>query len=89
MAEKYFMIRYSVKYSIMSMVDCLTRTKVINLKEFTMDSINYLVWELRIEFEITLANGSELNFDKSSLHFNAKKKIYLKFTLNLTVNREH
>ena len=57
----------------MSMFDCLTRTKVINLKEFAMDSINYLVWELRIECEITLANGSELNFDKSSLHFNAKK----------------
>ena len=74
MAEKYFMIRYSVKYSIMSMVDCLTRTKVINLKEFTMDSINYLVWELRIEFEITLANGSELNFDKSPCILMQRKK---------------
>ena len=58
----------------MSMVDCLTRTKVINLKEFTMDSINYLVWELRIEFEITLANGSELNFDKSPCILMQRKK---------------
>ena len=48
-----------------------------------MDSINYLVWELGIESEIALADGSELSFDKSSLHFNVKKKIYPKVTLYL------
>ena len=29
---------------------------------------------LGIEFEKALTNGGELNFDKSSLHFNVKKK---------------
>ena len=53
-----------------------------------MDSINCLVWELGIEFEKALTDGGELNFDKSSLHFNVKKKIYPKVTLNLTVNIE-
>ena len=48
--------------------------QVINLKEFTVDSINCLVWDLGIKFEIALTDGGELNFDKSSLHFNVKKK---------------
>ena len=54
-----------------------------------MDSINYLVWELGNEFEIALTDGCELNFDKSSLYFNVKKKIYSKVTLNLKVNIEY
>ena len=53
-----------------------------------MDSINYLAWELGVNFEIALTNGAELNFVKSFLHFNGQKKIYAKVTLNLTVNVE-
>ena len=34
------------------MFDYLTKTQVTNLKEFTVSSINYLGWELGIEFEI-------------------------------------
>ena len=37
-----------------------------------MDSINYLVWEFEIEFEIALTDGVELNFDKSFLYFIVK-----------------
>ena len=58
-------------------------------KEFAVDSINCLVWELGIEFAKALTDGAELNFDKSSLHCNIKKKIYPKVTLNLTVNIEY
>ena len=57
------------------------------MKEFTADSINYLVWELGIEVEIALTDVGELNFDKSFLHFNVKKKIHAKITL--TVNIEY
>ena len=71
------------------MFDYLTKTKVINLKAFIVDSINFLGWELRIEFDIALTGGGELNFDKYFLHFNVKKKIYAKVTLNLTVNVEY
>ena len=53
-----------------------------------MDSINYLVWELKIEFEIALTDGGELNFGKSFLHFNVKKK-YPKVTFDLTENIEY
>ena len=42
-----------------------------------------------IEFEIALTDERELNFDKSFLTFNVKKKIYAKVTLNLTVNIEN
>ena len=59
------------------------------MKEFIVDSINYLVWELGIEIKIALTDGSELNFDKSSLYLHVKKKIYPKVTLNLTVNIEY
>ena len=61
---------------------------MIYLKEFTVDSKNFLVLELGIGFEITLTDGSELNFVKSILHFNVKKKLYPKVNLNLTVNNE-
>ena len=44
--------------------------------DFTADSINYLVWESEIEFEIALTGWGELNFDKSFLHFNVKICIY-------------
>ena len=40
-----------------------------------MDSINYLVWEWKIEFEIARTDEGELNVDKSFLHFNVKQKI--------------
>ena len=57
------------------------------MKEFTADNINYLVWELGIEFEIapTDADGGELNFDKSFLLFNVKKNIYAKVTLSVNI----
>ena len=60
------------------MFDYLRQTQVINLKEFTVNSVNYLGWKLRIEFEIALIDWGELNFDKSFLHFNVKKKTYAK-----------
>ena len=59
------------------------------MKELTTDSINYLGWELRIELEIALTDKGGFNFDKSFPHFNVKKKIYAKVTLNLTVNIEY
>ena len=39
-AENCFMIWYSVKYTIMQMLDYLTKTLVINWEEFTAGSIN-------------------------------------------------
>ena len=59
------------------------------MKKFTVDSTNYLACELEIEFETALTDGGELNFDKSFLYFNVKKKIYPKVTLDLTVNIEY
>ena len=53
-----------------------------------MDSIFYLAWELEVEFQIALTDRGELN-DKSFLHFNVKKKISAKVTLNLIVNIEY
>ena len=53
-----------------------------------MDNINCLVWVLVIELEKALTDGDALNFNKTSLHFNVKKKIYSKVTHNLTVNIE-
>ena len=51
--------------------------------------MNYLVWELEVEFEIALTDGGDLNFDKSFLHFNMHFNfIYAKVSLNLTVNIE-
>ena len=57
------------------------------MKEFTANSINYLVWELGIEFEIALTDVGELNFDESFLHFYVKKYMCAKITL--TVNIEY
>ena len=59
------------------------------MKEFAVDSINCLVWELGIDFEKALTGGGELNFGKSSLHFNVKEKIHPKVTVNLAVNIEY
>ena len=42
-------------------------------------------WELN---SIAPTDGVELNFDKSFLYFDVKKKLYAKVTLNLTVNIE-
>ena len=50
---------------------------------------HYLNWELGFEFEITLTDGSSLNFDKSFLYFNVEKKIFSKVTFNLTINIEY
>ena len=71
------------------MFDYLTKLLVRNLEKFTVDTINYLVWKLGIEFEIALTDRGELNLDKSSLYFNVKKKIYPKVTLGLIVNIEY
>ena len=49
------------------MFEYLRKTQVINLKEFTVDSINYFCWELGIEFEIALTDGGGLNFDDGHL----------------------
>ena len=43
--EKYFTIWYSLEYSIMWMFDYLTKTSIINLKKFIVESINDLGWE--------------------------------------------
>ena len=59
------------------------------MKVFIVESINYLGSELEVQFEIGLIDGGELNFNKSFLHFNVKKKIYAKVTLKLTVNIEY
>ena len=41
------------------------------------------------EFEIELANGSELNFDQPFLQFNLKKKKYMRrVLLDLNLNSE-
>ena len=48
--------------------------QVINLKEFTLDSINYFGWELEIEFEIALTGECELNFDSIFAAFSCKEK---------------
>ena len=34
-----------VEYNIMQIFDYLTKTSIINLREFTVDSINFLGWE--------------------------------------------
>ena len=55
-----------------------------------MDSINDLGWELGVEFEIPLTESGWVRIlKKSFLHFDVKKKIYAKVTLNLTVNIEY
>ena len=57
------------------MFDYLSKIYVlINFKEFYVDKINYLVGELRIESEIAITDGGELNFDKSFLRLNVRKK---------------
>ena len=43
--EKYFIIWYPLEYTIMYMFNYLLKTSVINLKEFIVESINYLSWE--------------------------------------------
>ena len=56
------------------MFDYLSKTYVINFKEFYVDKINDLVGELGIESEIPITDGGELNFDKSFLRLNVRKK---------------
>ena len=46
--EKYFMIWYSLEYSIMQMFDYSTKILIITLREFTVESKNHLGWELDI-----------------------------------------
>ena len=52
--------------------------------DFTADSINYLVWEFEVEFEIALTDRDEPNFDKSFLHFNVKnmQELFWLYILN-------
>ena len=71
------------------MFDYLTKTQVVNVKEIIAESIKYQVWEMGCDFEIAFTDGGELNFDKSFLRFNVKKKLYPKATLNVTVNIEY
>ena len=52
-----------------------------------MDSINYLVWELKTELKIAFTDGGEVNFGKSFLHFDVKK--YPKVTFSSTENIEY
>ena len=59
------------------------------MNKFAADTINYLDWELEIEFEIALTDGGKLNFDTSLPHFNMRKKLYVNVTLHLTVNIEY
>ena len=56
------------------MFDYLSKIYVINFKEFYVYKINYLVGELGIESEIAITDGGELNFDKSFLRLNVRKK---------------
>ena len=39
-----------------------------------------------LEVEIRLIDRSELNFDKSFLHFNVKKQIYAKSHFKITIS---
>ena len=45
MTENYFMILYSLKHTIMSMIPFLTKTYIIHLMEFYVNSITYFGWE--------------------------------------------
>ena len=59
------------------------------MKGFTVDNISYLGWEFRIEFWDSIYWWVKLNFDKSSLFFSYKEKIYAEVTLSLIVNIDY
>ena len=59
------------------------------MKDFTADSINYLVWEFETEFGVALTDGVELNFDKSFLHFNLKNTYMQKLLWLYILNVRH
>ena len=59
------------------------------MKNFTADSINYLVWEFETEFGVALTDGVELNFDKSFLHFNLKNTYMQKLLWLYILNVRH
>ena len=61
--------------------------KVINFKEFTVDSINYLGWELGTEFEIALIYKCQLFFflnEKNKIFQDAKKSTLCCITFQLS-----
>ena len=39
------------------MFEYLTKTDIINLKEFILNSINYLRWESGLKFEVAVTEG--------------------------------
>ena len=41
----------------MWMFEYLTKTDIINLKEFILNSINYLRWESGLKFEVAITEG--------------------------------
>ena len=41
-AEKYFFIWSSIEYRLIKIFDYLTKTSIINLKKFIVESINYM-----------------------------------------------
>ena len=51
------------------MFEYLTKTDIVNLKEFILNSINYLRWESGLKFEVAITDRGKLNFDKYLLHF--------------------
>ena len=57
------------------MFDYLTKTYVINLKEFTIDSINILVWNEELNLRQNLSMGVSWILINLSCIFNVKKDI--------------
>ena len=57
------------------MFDYLTKTYVINLKEFTIDSINILVWNEELNLRQNLSIGVSWILINLSCIFNVKKEI--------------
>ena len=57
------------------MFDYLTKTYVINLKEFTIDSINILVWNEELNLRQNLSMGVSWILINLSCIFNVKKEI--------------
>ena len=57
------------------MFDYLTKTYGINLKEFTIDSINILVWNEELNLRQDLSMGVSWILINLSCIFNLKKEI--------------
>ena len=79
---QFYWFLYKKVYSVIEMLDYLSKTQIMNLKEFIRDNKNYIatlfanwIWDNIYWWEY------ELNFDKSFLHYNAKKKLCTKASL--------